>query len=337
MQHLLDFKFITVFTTIGTAGVLAGLASGIKPYFVNVTYTTLILQFAILYLYTNVFSPAPKIARGPPTEKPSEQKMMAIRASMVVFAFIGGFITANIGSGSDIMLYGFGVYVWNVALADTGMQLPENALTASSVVVMGLLSIVTACARGFTVGISMNVWYCLGAASWLVCWGAPLGSLFLTPALQMTLRAVFYCAAVIQFGFFAGLKIEFGKPASNLRMSSTTTWLLIMAITICSLVGVAFHFVKTRAKLEQKVRPHVVPPHLTLTAGASLGLVRAAPFPSETVLRLHMSARYVQGGFVPVTLAGTLSRLVPGFSANPGSAPAATGIAVEVVQSQSSV
>jgi hypothetical protein len=56
-QHLLDFKFITVFTTIGTAGVLAGLSSGIKPYYVNVIYTTLILQFAILYFYTNVRDP----------------------------------------------------------------------------------------------------------------------------------------------------------------------------------------------------------------------------------------------------------------------------------------
>ena len=94
--------------------------------------------------------------------------------------------------------YGFGVYIWNVALGDTDLKMAENKLTASSVVVMGLLSIVTACARGFTAGISMNVWYCLGACSWLVCWGAPLGSLFLTPELQMTLRAAFYFAACVQ-------------------------------------------------------------------------------------------------------------------------------------------
>ena len=50
-------------------------------------------------------------------------------------------------------------------------MLPENKLIASSTVVMGLLSIVTAIARGCTAGISLNVWYCLGACSWLVCWG----------------------------------------------------------------------------------------------------------------------------------------------------------------------
>jgi len=240
--HLLDFKFITVFTTIGTAGVLTGLSSGIKPYYVNVIYTTLILQFAILYLYTNVLSPKPANQSKVTKEVPSELKLKLVDGAMVVAAFIGGMITANIGSGSDIFLYGFGVYIWNVALGDTDLKMAENKLTASSVVVMGLLSIVTACARGFTAGISMNVWYCLGACSWLVCWGAPLGSLFLTPELQMTLRAAFYIAACVQFGCFGGITIKSGIPSSSKRMSSTATWVLIICITIAVLIAAVAHY-----------------------------------------------------------------------------------------------
>lgn len=252
--HLLDFKFITVFTVVGTAGVLTGLAwtEIQKPYYINLLYTTLVLEFAFVYFYTNVLAPrrvAGSKAAG--TAMPSSSKMFMINVLMVVFAFFGGIITANVGSGSDIFLYGFGLYIWNVALGDTPLAMPENKLTASSVVVMGLLSIVTFCARATTAGISMNVWYCLGACAWLVCWGAPVGSLLLTPSLQMTLRAAFYVLACVQFGAFGIIKIETGIPhIPNKRLSSDESWTLVIVLTFIVLSLCFTHFLMQRKRFK---------------------------------------------------------------------------------------
>jgi len=153
-----------------------------------------------------------------------------------VFAFGGGFITSNVGSGSDIFLYCFGLYVWNTAYPDTAKN--ENIYTASSVVVMGILSGVTATCRAFTTGFDPKVLYCLGAAAWLVCFGAPLGSMFLTPRLQVYLRAVFYVLAIVQFVTFGVLRID-----SDRNPNRPAVWTTIIALTI-SLIGLlALHYV----------------------------------------------------------------------------------------------
>ena len=171
--HLLDFKFITIFTVVGTAGVLTGLAWQIQPYYINLLYTSLVLEFSFVYFYTNVLAPRKSNAKcSVAAPMPSSRVVWGVHVLMILFAFAGGIVTANVGSGSDIMLYAFGIYVWNSAFTETSMAMPENMLTASSVVVMGLLSIVTAVTRQATVGVSMNVWYALGACSWLVCWVA---------------------------------------------------------------------------------------------------------------------------------------------------------------------
>lgn len=272
--HLLDFKFISVFTVIGTAGVLIGLSANVKPYTANMIYTVIVLEFAFLYFYTNVVSPrrakGATVAVSNAKPPPGEKKMLVLHTLMIGAAILGGFITANVGSGSDIMLYAFGIYVWNVFCADTNLVMAENKLTASSVVVMGLLSIVTMVARACTAGISMNVWYCLGACSWLVCWGAPLGSLLLTPELQMTLRASFYVMSVIQFSFFAALKIKTNQPPTPKgHWGSWQSWLVIGMCTAFSVTCMTIHF---------KI----------------------------------ISKRYAaQGGVVPLTFMGAMSRLLP--------------------------
>ena len=47
-------------------------------------------------------------------------------------------MSANVGSGSDMALYVFGTFVWNPLRPRHAIN--ETVLTASSVVVMGLLS-----------------------------------------------------------------------------------------------------------------------------------------------------------------------------------------------------
>lgn len=241
--HLLDFKFISIFTVVGTAGVLTGLAWQIQPYYINLLYTSLVLEFSFVYFYTNVLAPRKSNAKGSvAAPMPSSRVVWGVHVLMILFAFAGGIVTANVGSGSDIMLYAFGIYVWNSAFTETSMAMPENMLTASSVVVMGLLSIVTAVTRQATVGVSMNVWYALGACSWLVCWGAPLGSLLLTPALQMSLRASFYVMAAIQFCAFGIIKIKTGMPhVAGKRLSSSETWATVACLTCVILALCAVH------------------------------------------------------------------------------------------------
>ena len=72
----------------------------------------------------------------------SRLRWLGINATMWLAAFAGGFLTANVGSGSDIMLYAYGLLGWNMLVPEKH-RLSDTSLTASSVVVMGLLSLVT--------------------------------------------------------------------------------------------------------------------------------------------------------------------------------------------------
>ena len=116
---------------MGTAGVLIGLAANIKPFTANMIYTTTVLEFALFYFYTNVLSPrrvtGATVAVTAAAESPSDDKMVILHVLMVGAAIVGGMITANVGSGSDICLYAFGIYCWNVMCADTKLVIPETS------------------------------------------------------------------------------------------------------------------------------------------------------------------------------------------------------------------
>jgi len=100
---------------------------------------------------------------------------------------------------------------------------------------MGLLSAVTSVARGFSGNISTDVLYCWGATAWIVCFGAPLGSLLLTPGLKAQLRIVFYVLAVAQFIGFAVLKIKGNKDED-------IAWTLFGCLTAALLTYLVVHF-----------------------------------------------------------------------------------------------
>jgi len=253
-SHLLDFNLIATFTVVGIPGVLMGLALNLPPFGVILTFQILVLEFAFVFFYLNVLAPRsspsavpstpelrPVDATAPGRESHSNLSMYAAHTSMWLASFAGGFLTANVGSGSDICLYAYGLLGWNL-LVPEAKRFSDTALTASSVVVMGLLSLVTTVCRVLTTGVSENVIFCWGATCWLVCFGAPLGSLLLTPGLRAQLRIAFYVLAVAQFVGFAVLKIKGNAGA----------WAAFGGVTAGIFAFLALHFFMSSKRIVRK-------------------------------------------------------------------------------------
>ena len=136
--HLLNFNFIACFIGIGTPGVLAGLAIELNPFATTVTFQILVIEFAFVLFYLECSTPALPSELVPHGE--GHERIAYVL--MAAFAFMGGFFTANVGSGSDICLYAFGLIGWNSLVP--ARPLSDNQLTACSVVTMGALSLVAA-------------------------------------------------------------------------------------------------------------------------------------------------------------------------------------------------
>jgi uncharacterized membrane protein YfcA len=265
--HLVDTHFVTVFVAGGVPGVLLAIALELPPFATVLTFQLLVLEFAVVYAYLSVLAPrragceltlsasdaedqdlgqgaaAGQCASVTSAPVPSVAPLWwLVDVVMVCAALVGGFFTGSCGSGSNILLYAFGVLVWNPN------RHPRAAatLTASSVVVMGLLSLVGAAARAMTGSVAPRVYLCWGASAFIVCWGAPLGSLLLTPRRQAYLRLLFYILAVAQFVGFAVLKMR----------GDAIAWITFGAITLVVLMGMGAH----AWILQRNMRAHGVAP-----------------------------------------------------------------------------
>lgn len=151
-----------------------------------------------------------------------------LRFGLVVTGLLGGTLTSKIGSGSDTLLYMYGVFVHN-ALMPVGM--PESVLTATSVIVMAFSSIVLSIIRLIEGDIARDVYLCWGAVLWLVVVGAPIGSLVLNKQREAFFRRLFYMLAVIQFATFALLKIK----------TRVEAWIVVGSILLLTIVGMVAH------------------------------------------------------------------------------------------------
>ena len=174
----------------------------------------LAFEFALVLLYNDAFIDRDhNVARGNldvalrvnPGQLSSCRVALA-HALMVIFAFVGGCFTASVGSGSDMALFVFGKFVWNVLLPHR--HLSNRALASSSVVTMGAIAAIVSVARAVSGnGISLPAVHCWAASAWVVCIGAPIGSLVLSEngsgALQHCLRVSFYALSLTQLYAFA--------------------------------------------------------------------------------------------------------------------------------------
>ena len=172
----------------------------------------LILSFAVVYFYVSELRPpiGPAAAANEAMADSHGSGLLqwsAFQITQVAFAIVGGFLTANVGSGSDMCLYTFGLFVWNPLRPERALS--ETALTASSVVVMGILSAVTSIVRALNGGFARKILLCWGADSFVVVLGAPVGALVLTPAATIALRRLFYLMAVVQFVNFTFMEEAF--------------------------------------------------------------------------------------------------------------------------------
>ena len=235
----LHLPLILVFCVIGTPGAIFGLWLQLPSYSVNVVYTVLILQFAILLFYSKAVAPA--LFKTPETVTialpPSDEiravgrrRVLALGLAVPV-AFVGGICSASVGVGSDMLLYAYGLYGWNLLVPEEART--DVSHTASCVVVMALLSIVTATVRITTVGMDAVVYDCWGATAWVVVLGAPLGSLLLTPLRATFLRTIFYVLVVLQTVSFSLLKIK----------NDLNVWLATSALTLSNVSLLAAHWV----------------------------------------------------------------------------------------------
>merc|ERR1712028_90691 len=143
-------------------------------------------------------------------DQPSDTAVGGYRKERWMLALsgvVGGLLTAQLGSGSDCVLYVFGSFVWNNI--ETGERpISESRLTASTVVVMGAMSAVTAALRMADNSIEREVYLCWLAAAPIVALGAPIGAIVLRPSMEGTLRKVFYALVVVQIGVFGAVIIQ---------------------------------------------------------------------------------------------------------------------------------
>jgi len=261
-RQLLHGHIMSVSCFGGVLGVLLGLWLQASPAIINFIYTVTVLMFGALYFYTNFIKARTETALAPYAKATGVDPMLKTPGRRVAAvgplgagvlrdrvldgclfgsAVVGGFITGNVGGGSDMMLYVFGIYIWNVLAPEK--RLSENCFTATSVVVMATMSIVTVLARALTAGFTPKVLQCWGAMAIVVCIGAPVGSMVLTPAAVPYLRAMFYVLAVVQFAMFAALKIQ----------DNGAQWMTIACLVGFEAVALLVHFHAHRIKLRKRV------------------------------------------------------------------------------------
>jgi len=216
--HLINTKLVVIPTLAGLVGVFIGFQVEMDADLINVVFTTFILCFAMVYYYkaeilTTLARSLPRTTVHNATQTKAEVPApLEITMLTVLFigGIIGGFITCNVGSGADIMLYMFGTFIYNPAVGSR-LAISEHTLTASAIMCMATLCVVTTFLRHLGFGnepISSRVYLCWAASAPVVVLMAPLGSLILTPEYTDILRLAFFVIAGLQFIMFAVFKIK---------------------------------------------------------------------------------------------------------------------------------
>ena len=180
-------------------------------------------------------------------------RLFLVWFGLAISGIIGGVLSAQIGTGADIAWYAYGsllnssssvmgsITQMNKSQQHGSGKLSENALTAISVIVMACTSVngsilrITASKSTETSMINSNVYEAFLACSFIVVFGAPIGSTFLTPVHQKRLTALFYIFAALQLILFGVIKIK----------RNGTAWMFIsISLVVAFLISLRIKRVK---------------------------------------------------------------------------------------------
>merc|ERR1712137_272181 len=239
-SHMVDSYLVQTSCVANTLGVILGFCLLLPGFWINVTYMTYTLVFAGVLFYKHAVAGK----ADPVTYKVNDDcecdgyswTTILSTVGLFVSGIIGGILASKLGSGSDTMAYVFGMFVHNPLFAKKGLAIAESSLTVSSVVIMAYTTVVVTVIRLAQGDVDRQVFLCWGAVPWIVVFGAPIGSLLLTPQRETFFRRLFYVLAAVQFITFAILKIK-----GNLQ-----AWTVIAVIVFAAISGVSAHAVLNR-------------------------------------------------------------------------------------------
>eukprot|EP00808_Paulinella_micropora_P031628 g5084.t1 len=148
--------------------------------------------------------------------------------SAILFATVGGFTTAHVGTGSSLAFFAHGSLIGNGP-----NSVPFRTLAANSLVVMAFASILAAMLRFLTgSALPLEVLHCWAVLAAVACVGSSLGALLLTSSKKSVLRFLFYSVAILEFAGFVLLKVGANGHA----------WKLIAVVFSIEMVCIASHY-----------------------------------------------------------------------------------------------
>ncbi|CAJ1408958.1 unnamed protein product [Effrenium voratum] len=252
-KHLCHTWLIFSFIICGVQGMLLGFERPLGKRTVTIGFTTTVTCFAMAFFYNKMLSSrkcegnegevphvnaspwqilqVKQLQHGRGWQLFGRQLPLVLTLLVGLFGLVGGFLSANHGSGADMLAYIFGVFVWNYLIPEPA-RMSETMMTASSVVIMTACSLAGSLVRVLTGDISDKVFLCWAACTPVVVIGAPLGALFLTEHMTLILRRGFFVFVVVMF-VSMGIWILSDDLMSWLAVSSA------LAMTAC---GLATHF-----------------------------------------------------------------------------------------------
>jgi uncharacterized protein len=220
--HYLDKMIIVKSVLYNTFGVIIGFWLNVSSYISNVIYTVVIFEFAVVYW----------LNRNEKSKCYLKDQFIAREIILFFVGVFGGFLTINIGSGSDLTTYIYMIYFSDIE---------EFKCISNSVIVMASLSVITTgfllTSKGFDEEV-INTWSVMVP---IVALGAPTGSSILKPKYEIYIKYLFYFLAVLQLILFGIFKIK----------GDYIVWAIIVVLFI--LILVSFHIKKNISVKEDSV------------------------------------------------------------------------------------
>lgn len=171
----------------GTWGVIFGsyiIAPMIAPPYAKMLFVTLWLSFGVVLFWTNFFHHRRTVNKLPPLSQLEKN-------IFVLIGFLGGIISAIVGSGIDMSSFAF---------TTSRYHLSEKVATSTSVCLMAIISVVGFFTHGLILrDFGLEEFQYLLTCIPIVMIGAPLGAYFISGQTQQFITNFLYLVLLVQF------------------------------------------------------------------------------------------------------------------------------------------